>query len=72
MSIIKNNDICISSYDNKKYRIINLDNGIKALIINNDKIKNSYVSLDVNIGTFDEPKDYLGLAHFLEHVLFFI
>ena len=33
-------------------------------------LEKSYVSIGINIGSFANPKNYEGLAHFLEHMLF--
>lgn len=47
-----------------------LNNGIKYALINDNTLDRSYVSVTVNVGSFSNPKDYNGLAHFLEHMLF--
>lgn len=47
-----------------------LKNNIKYIVINDKHLERSYVSVSVNIGTFANPKEYGGLAHFLEHMLF--
>ena len=47
-----------------------LNNGIKYILINKKKLERTYVSININVGSFHNPKDYGGLAHFLEHMLF--
>jgi insulysin len=47
-----------------------LDNNIKYIIINDKDLDKSYVSVCVNVGSYFNPKEYQGLAHFLEHMLF--
>ena len=47
-----------------------LDNHIKYVLVNDEHLEKSYVSVCVNIGSFANPTDYNGLAHFLEHMLF--
>ena len=47
-----------------------LKNGIKYILINKKKLERTYVSININVGSFHNPKDYGGLAHFLEHMLF--
>lgn len=65
-----------SEGDKKSYRLIKLQNGLKALLIksytdeNHAEESNAAVSLTVGVGSFDEPKEVGGLAHFLEHMVF--
>lgn len=47
-----------------------LNNGIKYAFVNDKTLESSYVSIAVNVGSYSNPKDYDGLAHFLEHMLF--
>ena len=47
-----------------------LNNNIKYVLVEDKNINNSYVSVCVNVGAFNNPKEYQGLAHFLEHMLF--
>ncbi|WIO74702.1 insulinase family protein [Porticoccaceae bacterium LTM1] len=56
--------------DTKEYRYIELDNGIRALLISDDKAVKSLASLNVNVGSYQDPEGWDGLAHFLEHMLF--
>ena len=46
-----------------------LDNGIKFAFIH-DKLEKSYVSVAVNVGSYSNTKNYDGISHFLEHMLF--
>lgn len=65
-----------SQGDKKQYRLIKLQNGLKALLIkshseeNQTEESNAAASLTVGVGSFDEPKEVGGLAHFLEHMVF--
>lgn len=65
-----------SEGDKKEYRVIKLPNGLKALLIkkNEEKTSESEIlaaaNLTVGVGSFDEPPNIGGLAHFLEHMLF--
>lgn len=45
-------------------------NGIKVLIIHSPDAHKSACSLVVNTGSFDDPIDRPGFAHFIEHLLF--
>jgi len=48
-----------------------LKNNIKYIIINDSNITNySYISISINCGSYYDPDDFNGLAHFLEHMLF--
>ena len=47
-----------------------LDNGVKYTLINDKTLQKSFVSVALNVGSFSNPKEYDGLAHFLEHMLF--
>ncbi|MGF1904176.1 insulinase family protein [Aliivibrio salmonicida] len=60
----------ISPNDQKKYRLIELDNKLSVLLIQDDSAPRSSAALSVNVGHFDDPEHRPGLAHFLEHMLF--
>ena len=57
-------------YDTRNISGGKLNNGIKYIIINDSILEKSYASVSVNIGSYANPKEYNGLAHFLEHMLF--
>lgn len=59
-----------SPNDERDYRYLELDNGLKALLISDTKADKSAAALSVYRGSFDDPEDRPGLAHFLEHMLF--
>lgn len=59
-----------SLLDNRKYRLINLKNNLKALLIQDQDADSSSASIGVRVGSFSDPKEYPGLAHFCEHMLF--
>lgn len=59
-----------SKVDKNKYKNIILKNGIKILLISNENYTKSSCCLSVRVGSYDEPVEYPGLAHFLEHMLF--
>ena len=60
-----------SPNDLKQYQAITLNNGLRVLLIHNDDTNKSAAALAVNAGHFDDPKERQGLAHFVEHMLFF-
>jgi insulysin len=49
---------------------IQLKNGIKALIVSDPKITQSAAAVAVMAGSWDDPDEYPGMAHFCEHMLF--
>jgi len=58
-----------SPNDDKEYKILKLQNGLETMLISDKNTKLSYVSMVINAGSIYET-DTLGLAHFLEHMLF--
>ena len=59
-----------SPNDTRDYRFVVLDNGLRVLLISDMEADKSAASMTVFRGSFDDPEDRLGLAHFLEHMLF--
>ena len=62
--------LVISPNDQRQYRHIRLDNQLDVLLISDPATDKSAASLDVYVGSYQNPKDREGLAHFLEHMLF--
>lgn len=58
-----------SPHDKNDYQVLKLENELEILMISDKKSHSSGASLVVNVGSFQET-DVLGLAHFLEHMLF--
>ncbi|GMF83043.1 unnamed protein product [[Candida] boidinii] len=56
--------------DNREYKLIELPNKLQCLLISDPITDKSAAALDVNVGSFNDPDDIPGLAHFLEHLLF--
>ncbi len=65
-----NTTIIKSQNDMREYRYIELDNGLKVMLISDPDADFSAASLDVYVGSSNDPEDRQGLAHFLEHMLF--
>lgn len=64
-----------SESDVKEYRLLKLPNGLKVfLITSSDNDSNgediAAATMTVKVGSFNDPPNALGLAHFLEHMLF--
>ena len=63
-------EITKSPNDERDYRYLELDNGLRVVLISAPKADKSAASLTVFRGSFDDPQGRNGLAHFLEHMLF--
>lgn len=59
-----------SPNDDRDYRFVTLDNQLKVLLVSDPDTDKAAASLTVFRGSYHEPDDYPGLAHFLEHMLF--
>lgn len=58
------------SIDDRHYQYLVLDNKLKVLLISDENADKAAASMDVNVGSYNDPEDREGLAHFLEHMLF--
>ena len=65
-----NNIVCFSLLDDRQYRVVTLSNGLRALLVSDPNSNVSAAAMDVAAGSFNDPADYEGLAHFCEHMLF--
>jgi protease-3 len=63
-------DIIKSPNDAREYQLIRLTNKLEVLLVSDPDLKNSAASLSVPIGSMHNPDQQLGLAHYLEHMLF--
>jgi len=59
-----------SPNDSNQYRFIELDNGLRAILVSDKGADKAAASMNVAVGSGDDPKGREGLAHFLEHMLF--
>ena len=57
-------------FDLRTFKGGQLSNGIKYVLINDSSLEKSYISVCIKIGSYANPKEFGGLAHFLEHMLF--
>lgn len=62
--------IATSDNDPRSYRYLELPNHLRVLLISAPGSDKAAASLDVNVGSRQDPADRQGLAHFLEHMLF--
>jgi protease-3 len=59
-----------SPIDNREYASIVLDNQLEIMLVSDPSIEKSAAALSVAVGSLQEPKEFGGLAHYLEHMLF--
>ena len=64
------NEIKKSVNDNRLYRAITLDNKLEVVLVSDPSVEKSAAALSVGVGSYQEPADFGGLAHYLEHMLF--
>ena len=66
------NNLYIHTYSlqNRKTSKIRLSNNLEVWIISDPLAEQSAAALSVNIGSWQDPVEYPGTAHFLEHMLF--
>ncbi|KAF3666553.1 Zinc-metallopeptidase, peroxisomal [Capsicum annuum] len=57
--------------DKREYRRIVLQNSLEVLLISDPETDKCAASMDVPVGYYSDPKGLEGLAHFLEHMLFY-
>lgn len=63
-------DIQKSPNDDNQYRYLELENGLRAILVSDPEADKAAASLNVAVGSGDDPKEREGLSHFLEHMLF--
>jgi insulysin len=56
--------------ENRIFEKMVLDNGIKTVFVEDKLLERTIISVAVKVGSLANPKEYMGLAHFLEHMLF--
>ena len=59
-----------SPNDPLKYRAIRLANDLDCILVYDPEAKLSSAVMNVGCGSFNDPKEYQGLTHLLEHMLF--
>ncbi len=56
--------------DGRDYAVLTLDNGLRVALVSDPGADKAAASLVVHAGSLDDPEDFPGMAHFLEHMLF--
>lgn len=49
---------------------LKLDNNLEALVVHDPRFKKSSAAMAVMVGSLEDPENALGMAHYLEHMLF--
>ena len=62
-------EIIKSPEDLLNYRYLKLENGLKCVLIKDSKTEKSCAVMNVSVGAIEDPEEYLGTAHLLEHML---
>lgn len=70
MKSSQENAIITFPSDHRKYKYLKLDNGLSVLLVENNRAQMAQAIMRVGFGSFHEPNEFPGLAHFLEHMLF--
>ena len=62
----------VSSFpdDQRVFKHLQLQNGLQVLLISDQDAEKAAAALAVNVGSRQDPEEFQGLAHFLEHMLF--
>lgn len=69
-AIFQTKNIIKSKYNENDYLYKQLNNGLKYLLVQDKKTDKSSAAFCVNIGSLNDPDEFQGLAHFLEHMVF--
>ncbi|KNC71979.1 hypothetical protein SARC_15476, partial [Sphaeroforma arctica JP610] len=62
--------IQLGASEKRQHEYLELDNGLKVLLVSDPKADKAAAALDVHVGHLHDPKELPGLAHFCEHLLF--
>jgi insulysin len=58
------------TFSDRKVLKLKLANQLEVQIVSDPKLDKSSAALIVKVGSWNDPKQYPGIAHFLEHMLF--
>ena len=59
-----------SPADNRDYKFFTMPSGLQVIVVSDPTADRAAASMDVSVGSFSDPLEFPGLAHFLEHMLF--
>ncbi len=60
----------IHDYDPMQVRIYRLANGLTVYLTRNPSSPSFYAEITTRVGSYNDPDDCTGLAHYLEHLMF--
>ncbi|KAH9948332.1 LuxS/MPP-like metallohydrolase [Amylocystis lapponica] len=55
--------------DDRQYQVIELQNGLRAIVIRDSSTDKAAACLTIATGSLQDPSDMQGLAHFCEHMI---
>ena len=55
--------------DKNNYNLLTLKNGLRVILVSDPEAERFAASMAINVGSYQDPKNQQGLAHFLEHML---
>jgi len=70
IAAVNNAVIQKSPNDDRTYAALLLPNSLQVILVSDPTLENSAASLAVGVGSAQDPQNQLGLAHYLEHMLF--
>ncbi|PFH32896.1 rhoptry metalloprotease toxolysin TLN1 [Besnoitia besnoiti] len=70
MAVCVKEDIDKPNTDERSYRYVKLQNNLSVLLVSDPEADLAAAALDVNVGSYFDPRPVEGLAHFCEHMLF--
>jgi insulysin len=62
--------ILTPSLATRKIAKIRLENGLEAYLVSDPAAESSAAALAIHVGSWSDPEEFPGMAHFLEHMLF--
>ncbi|XP_024375007.1 insulin-degrading enzyme-like 1, peroxisomal isoform X1 [Physcomitrium patens] len=57
--------------DDRTYKQVVLSNGLQVLLVSDPDTDKAAAAMDIHVGSYSDPEGLQGLAHFLEHMLFY-
>ncbi len=62
--------ILLPENESREFKYGILKNGLKYTVVKDKETTISNIGVSIRAGAFNDPVEYMGLAHFLEHMLF--
>jgi len=69
-TFVEETELLKSPNDKREYRYLHLRNDLRVVLISDNTTDKSSAAMSVGVGSWSDPPDCPGLAHFLEHMLF--